>query len=259
VFTAPVPAGTASPVTAELSSPTLSADELEIFYTIGMPASPQAAWSIQRSTRAARGDVFSAGAAVPELDAACPGSNRKDIALSSDGLGVYVLCEAPDADNLLTGPLRHATRASTGGSWTVDATSYGTVGWSPTLSGDQLTLVTDSTITAPGAPTLFTRTSVSAPFGSGSLLTGLPALSSLDLAADGSFVFGKQGRMLVLAKRAAASDSFSVVNADLLMQSPLPTALGAPAHSADCSALYYIQVDAAPSGGNVWTIRAATP
>jgi hypothetical protein len=259
VLTAPALTNGAG-ATKDLSSPTLSADELEMFYSVGTAnGTVQEAWNIYRSTRAAQSDMFGAGVAVPELDAACPGINRKDIALSADELSIYVMCEAADAAMILTGPVHRATRTGRGGAWTVDATDYGTVGCSPSITADQLTLVTGSIVTAGGTPMAFTRTSLSAPFANGTALAGLPALASPDIGADGSFVFAKQDSTLVLATRASAGSPFAIVNSDLLALVSLPIAVGGPAHSPNCSTLYYIQVDAAATTGEVWTIRAAKP
>ncbi|HEY2410005.1 MAG TPA: hypothetical protein VGI10_28575 [Polyangiaceae bacterium] len=248
-----------APATADLASPTLSPDELEMLYAVGLPSAtpPQDTWTIHRATRVSRATAFDTDIEVPELDAACPGSNRRDPTLSSDGLSVYIVCEAPDADNLLTGPLRRATRANRDAPWAVDATDFGTVGTSPSITGDQLTLWTSSIATGQAAPSLFTRASIAAPFTNSTASINVPQASTPDISADGTLLFGADASKLLLSKR-NASGSFDVINPDLLARATvLP--VGSPTQSADCGSLYFIEIDTLPTAATVWTISVATP
>ena len=144
--------------TSQLGALSLSADELELLYTSGLPGSTR---GFYRTTRANRQAGFELGEPLPELDAACDPSLLRSGDLSADGRRFYFVCYA----TLVGAPteLFRATRSGAGATFSVESMRFGEVQSSPGLFGDELSLVT-SPATMTGPPLVYTRSGVNEPF-----------------------------------------------------------------------------------------------
>jgi hypothetical protein len=234
-------------------SPTLSADELELFYST---VDDLGAVNFRRSVRASKAAVFTEGTIVPELDAACPSPNGdRHMDLSADGLSAYFVCSAEP--NLTSGPLRVARRSATGGAFTVDTKIYGTVGPSVAISKDELVAYSTS-LTRPGPPRMFTRSDKSSAFAVGVSIPGLeaPDFSAVDPSPDGLSLYGGLDSSVQVAARATASDAYGAPT--IVIQTTTEHAVGAPEISQDCRSLYYIDVDSSGTSTSVYTLQVRT-
>jgi hypothetical protein len=226
----------------QLMSPTLSPDELELFYST---IDDLDVVNFRRSVRSSKAAVFPEGTPVPELDAACPSPNGdRHMDLSADGLRAYFVCSAEPI--LTSGPLRVARRSSIGGAFTVDTKSYGTVGPSVSIAKDEL-VAYSTTLTRPGPPLMFTRTDTSSTFAPGISIPGLEAadFSALDPSPDGLSLYGGLDSSVQVASRAAVTGDYGAPTT--VIAAPMDRAVGAPEVSQDCRSLYYIDVDTAQS------------
>jgi hypothetical protein len=236
-----------------IASPTLSPDDLEMFYSTVDELTGVAHFT--RSVRAAKTDVFPEGAVVPELDAACaPSEVDRHMDLSSDGLRAYIICTAEPT--VTSGLLHVARRSSLGGSFTLDPTAFGRVGPSIAISKDEL-VAYSTTFMRPGPPLMFTRSDTSSPFLPGVSIPGLEnvVISALDPTPDGLSLYGGLDLFIQVATRSLPSGPYG---APTLVIDPGPDHLvGAPEISQDCRSLYYVSIDQT-STPDVYSIQVQT-
>jgi hypothetical protein len=238
-------------------SPTLSADELELFY--GSTDVTGMIKEIRRSTRASKLEAFEPGDLVPELDAACLAAEDRTLDLTPDGLRAYVVCYDPTVS--FSGALRVARRSSPGSSFVLDAESYGTVGASPSLVAGELTLYSGGFEGGTAFPLVFQRAATDEQFGEGSPIEGVSSpATSPDVSADGlNLVFGSDSG-LMLATRANVEEPF--VTRGLAIDATSDTAVtswNSPAISEDCRSLYAVRYVAdTGSGKRSWTLVLLT-
>lgn len=229
------------PLVTRLFSPTLSADETELFVAIGDALSLQ----YYRSTRASKADAFGPGEPLPELDAACTTSGDRTIDLSSDGLTAYLVCYGQPEPS--SNELRIARRSALGAPFVLDSKSYGRVGPSAAVAPGELTLLSSGLEISQDPPLTFERAATSEPFGEGVPIPGLEdtRLVTPDLSADGLSLFGTVLNTVVLATRANVGDAFSAPN-----EVVPPPGVGqwiSATISEDCRSLYAVrQTSSAP-------------
>jgi hypothetical protein len=235
-----------APAGADLGSPTVAADQLEMFFEQTDP-SAQGAEHFMRATRTAADGDFSNPAIVPELDAACASSDIRSISLSPDALRAYIVCYASQTTNS-NGPLQIARRASRTDPFVLDAMTYGTVGASVAPSANELQVVSsseqDATGTAP--PLLYLRSSLNDPFGTGTPIPGFEQiyLVAPELGPDNLTLFGAVSGNIVVASRTNALSTFGAPMT-VFASDGTTTFFGAPEVSGDCHYLYYVHVSAA--------------
>jgi hypothetical protein len=235
----------------EIASPALSPDELEMFYS---RIRGDGSVSFERTSRASTADSFPAGSAVPELDSSCQAGDLRGIDLSADGLRAYVVCIAPEALPF-SGTLRMAERGDPSSPFVLNPMEFGTVGSSPAIGHDELTLYTSNDYnpgTDPGRR--YTRTSISEAFGPASDVPGLDDVifTSPDPGPDGLSIFMGKSGALAISSRAAAADPFGTAT-DLIAGSAAAV-FGSPEVSQDCRAVYFIGIDYT-SGAGAFTIQ----
>lgn len=230
----------AAPAGARLASPTVSPDELEIFYSISTDSTN---WSFRRSSRSSTGVAFGDGVPVPELDAACPDSAlSRNMDLSQDGLTAYFVCYM-EGQTPIQGALRVARRQALGAPFVLDATSYGTVGPSVSIGPGELVLYSTA-LTNSAPPLVYTRASTSAPFGSGTPVPGLESVNLVtpDPSPDGLSLVGALNSSVVTVTRSAPNGPFGP-SAPLLSPSANTDVFGSPDIAPSCRSLYFIYLD----------------
>jgi hypothetical protein len=197
-----------------LSSPTVTGDELELFFSVeGVISSYE---------RASTDVVFSEATTVTELSGACAYVGGLDVSL--DGLRLYIACSDEAAGYL--GPLRLATRADRAAPFVLSPQSLGTVGASISISEDERTLYAVTPTPGEGGYThVYERASLDEPFGAGELVQGLGgSFRHPEISPDGLDLFGITGSdsRLVVATRGTPEGPFSA-----------PTNVGLPAPAAN--------------------------
>jgi len=222
-----------------VTSPALSADNLELFYVAGESYDETFMVSHRNSTR----DVFPEGTALDELNEfePCLGLN-KTLDASADGLRVYISCytdvdlytplyqfERPSRDAPFEGPLEHRALFASSG-----------------ISVDELTLV-GSRFESDVATFASTRTALDQPFSEPKPLPGLEnvALFGPTLSRDGLQLYGALGteKRLSAARRPDLDSPFDDEFLDYgALVGDLMTA-GAPDLSDDCRTLVFVGVD----------------
>jgi hypothetical protein len=241
-----------------LSSPTLSPDELEMIYVEG--DAPETRFNFRRSIRSSKTASFPAGDVVPELDAACSRpEDQRSIDLSRDGLSAYITCYL-DPNVVFTAPLRIARRSALGAKFVLDPQSYGTVGPSVGVGLDELVIYSsDRNTFDPGPPHRYTRSSTSATFGDKTSIPGLESVGLItpELSPDGLSMFGALSGSLIVAERSTPDARFAAPTT-ILVGDPTTILFGAPEMSQDCRSLYYVQVQAGPTGLLGSSIRVMT-
>jgi hypothetical protein len=230
-----------APSGATLSSPAISSDERELFY---VQYDEPYVGHFRRSTRATSEGRFPDGAVVAELDAACAPRDYRSLDVSLDGLRAYVVCFA-SIDQGTYGELRVAERRSRGQPFVLRAESFGSIGASPALTRDELSLYTSSPDGTGNAPRFYTRSARDQPFSNGVTVAGLEAtdVTSPEPSPDGLSLFGGESASIVVASRASPQAAFGAP-VPLLSPPDGTWLLGAPELSADCGRLYYVAVDA---------------
>jgi hypothetical protein len=223
---------------AKLASPALSPDALTLFYTRTLDDQI----GFRTSTRASLTAVFPAGAAVPELDAACQAAEGRSVDLSADGLRAYVACYSATAEPVGTATLSVAVRASLGAPFALSGAKV-QVGAGAAISKDELTLFTSSDIN-PGfkPPLLFQRASLADAFGAGAAIPGLEEvnLTAPDPAPDGTTLYGGLMGNVVVTTRASADAPFAAPSV-LFAPADATQQLGAPEVSQDCRRLFFVR------------------
>lgn len=225
-----------------VTTPTLTADELLLFYARG--ASGEERFHV--STRASRTEAFPPGVSVPELDAACQPTDDRSIDISNDGLTAYVSCYATGTlgEPTTLYALARSSRTEAFGS----ASEVGSMTPSSSIEDDGLSAVWSGEDTP--STRLATRTSTTESFGNDSELLGLESTNvyAPDLAPDGLAIYGgidtAEGRSLAVATRSNRDEPFGAPAVFTALIDGLPNS-GAPELSADCRSLYFVGVDEA--------------
>jgi hypothetical protein len=238
-----------APAGKSISSPTLTPDELELFFFEYVEeATGVTAGGFFRATRASKSVAFGESETLAELDAACASTDRRSIELSRSGLRAYVVCYADTASGS-NGALQLATRDALGAPFELEDAEYGSVGAGAALSNDELELVSTASTNAAGAapPEIYERGALSEPFGPGGVIPGLEAsgLITPDLAPDDVSLFGAEANSIVVATRPRRGADFAAAMA--VIPAGADRRYGAPEVSADCRALYYVVVDTVPT------------
>jgi len=251
------PTGVLSVPGAEIGGLTLSADELEMIYGVG-PLLADSPRGFVRSVRSSTAEPFSAGTALPELDAVCQPTDYRSGDLSSDGLSFYFVCYASFESPAVE--LRVARRAAPGIPFVVDAQSYGSIFTGPSISADELTLYTSAqgSLDAPGGPPIVhTRASRDVPFGAGTPLTALGVMYTPDVSEDGLWLFGSRTALSTSPPQLIASQRSSLVEPfgepSVVLTREAMGSLGSAAISADCRSLYYVDVASDGTGSLTYT------
>jgi hypothetical protein len=246
---------------SELSGPTVSANELELFYAQSSASSGD--WQFFRAVRASKSDPFQPGAVVPELKAVCSGELRRAGSLSADGLKLYFACHTT-ASSLVAAPadLRVARRSALGQPFVVDAMTYGLVGLSPAISHDELELYhTGVTTDESELPPLqrHLRSNVNEPFGPATLVPGLESVfgTAPDPSPDGLELLFYFGGGLAAAYRSTVSQNFGIPVPFAALQQMQSTVIGAPEISQDCRTVYATRTGPI-AGVTSFTIVSAT-
>jgi hypothetical protein len=173
-----------------LGSPSVTADELQIFYSQGVSANPGVEQTVVFRTRESQTEPFGPTQLLPELAEVCPPSHEYRYPdISEDGLTLYVTCSAVRASS---GPsiLRVSRRQAASGSFVLDPEPLGFVLPAAGLSADELTAYTSGEMGA-AQPHLFARPSKNESFGPAQPVPGFATpLHSPDISADGLTLFG---------------------------------------------------------------------
>jgi hypothetical protein len=235
---------------AHLASPTLPADELELFYvTYDADGTNR---RILRSTRASRAETFPLASEVAELNALCTDpAERAAIDLSADGLRAYVSC----ADVTL-GRMLLAQRSSKTAPFVAAGSASTAIGSSAAVNATELVVYSSSGESDAGfvftTPLMAMRNSTAEPFGTPVPvpgLTGIPLVAPDPSPDELSLFGGFEGRQLTVARRNTSSEPFGApVDITVAL-----SASGAPHISVDCRRLYFIGI-ATPDAGSTWGI-----
>jgi hypothetical protein len=235
-----------------LASPTLSADELELFYarTSEAPAASNN-WTFRRSLRASKSDSFPLGTDVPELDPACNATDAITIDLSLDGLTAYLACAASADINNNKGPLRVAHRADRNAPFVLDPMSYGEIGLSASVSADGLHAYTstENYAEANEYANQYSRASLDAPFGPATPIAAITGFTAPDISDDDLSLYGASSGGIWVVQRASAAGEF--MNPVEILPSSTDASMmryGAPSLSADCRSLYVVGITTSANG-----------
>jgi hypothetical protein len=210
----------------DLGGPSITADELELFYSLDTGAG-LATFVVTK--RAAVTDAFPAAAAVPGLAGCSTPFGTMDI--SDDGLRLYYACWS-DAAAMVS--VEFADRTDRESAFEARGV-LATMGGSPAIDSAELTLYSGGL--NGGSPIMAERDIPSGAFGDAQGVPGLATstLGTPDLSPDGLVLFGAQAGMLGFVTRADVTSPFGSF-------SPLPGIAansGAPSISADCRTLYF--------------------
>ena len=243
-----------SGVEVRVYSPTLSRDELELLYSATDAASAK---TFRRSTRASKLDAFEPGESLPELDAACAPSEDRTLDLTPDGLRAYIGCYDPTVS--FSGSLRVARRASPDAAFVLDAESYGTVGASPSIAADELTVYTSGFDASQEAGLVYERAAPDAPFADGFEIPGLngrPAQGP-DISVNGLALFFGDDYGVWAATRESPDVPFSTLDPVIeAAADPRAASWLSPAISDDCRSLYAVRYVADTGAGEPsWTLE----
>jgi hypothetical protein len=238
-----------------LSSPTVPADELELFF-VEHDLSQGGAPRILRAARATRDASFGDPAPVTELDSVCTSSDERGISVTADGLRLYVDCYT-GTSSFTPGPLRLARRASRDMAFTIDSATYGTVGPQIDVTSDELTAFTSSEMNTTSPPREYSRSTPSDPFANGQAVAGLEntAFAMPFLATDGLTLYGGVDPDLVSFRRSTPSGPFSASDVVFAGQKNA-VSYKAPEVSADCRTLYFVRIDGA-AGMSSYSLEVA--
>jgi hypothetical protein len=229
-----------------LGTPSLTADELEMYYVESDPAVPRTADRVARRTRAAKTDPFSESSPLPEPPEPCDSEFEvMSIDVSEDGLRLYFVC-TDTSSSLSAGTLRVAERPDRSSPFAVSDDELGRVGRSIALSADELTLFSMRTTTNWIGPDVYQRDSIDEPFGAPVATPGLDVeLGWPDPSHDLLELYGTQtvgtSQPLLVARRSSSASPFSAPVSEGLP--PVGAGFYAGANiSADCRSLYLLQV-----------------
>jgi len=141
-----------------INGPSVTSDELLIFYSLGDSSVPELTQTLRYRKRQSVAEAFGPSQSLPELANVCPPNQHVNPDISEDGLTLYVTC-TPNVDvGLPEGPsqLRVARRNDRNSSFVLDAEPAGSVFASAGLSADELTAYSGGEVWGT-APQLFTR------------------------------------------------------------------------------------------------------
>jgi hypothetical protein len=222
-----------------VGSPTLTADELELFLVL---EDEDDALRIAVMKRASVSEPFAMPVDVPEL-AACSADAFPSIDVTADGLRMYLDCAGLES----SGQLYRAERPDRDSPFVVDADPIGTVGLSIDVGADELTAYS-SPDDSHDFTQMFTRSSVNEDFSLAARIPGLAGeLSAPELAADGLTMFGhiweEGSTRLAAAYRSSTTEPFGPPNTDGLPVRPDGEADGSPVISGDGHGLYFLRSD----------------
>lgn len=236
------------PTGTSVNGVTVTADELELYYTSEVREDPAAVPEVVRRRRAGKGEMFGQVETLPELAGVCGDKRRINPDISEDGLTLYVTCTSVvDSGSEGISPLRVARRESRSQAFVLDAAPIGQVFASAGLSSDELTAYTDGEV-FDTAPQMFTRASKTASFVGPQPVPGVSVpFRSPDISSDGLSLFGAAAdatsatgaSAIFRANRASKDAPFSAP--ERLELQITETAVGAPNITAGC-ALYVITV-----------------
>jgi hypothetical protein len=248
-----------------INGPTVTADELQLFYSVSDNTTAALVESVVYRQRQSVGEAFGPSQTLPELANVCLSDQHVNPDISEDGLTLYVTCTAHVNFGLSEGPsaLRVARRSDRSASFTLDAEPAGSVFASAGLSADELSAYSSGEISGT-APQKFTRASKTEKFGAAQPVPGFTTpLNSPDISADGLTLFGAapsslSGRqVLIRATRASVTQDFGPPS-DLDFGMPTVTT-GAPNVTPGCS-LYFVMVTIPATGtGSELSVQLARP
>jgi hypothetical protein len=210
-----------------------------------------------RMARSSRDASFGDAADVTELDSVCDASDERGISITPDGLRLFADCYM-GTSTFTPGPVQLAKRATRDAMFTIDTTSYGTVGPQIDVTPDELTAFTSSETNSMSPPREYSRSSSDQPFANGQAIPGLESvdLGTPFLAADGLTLFGGMTNGdLVQVARPAAGMPFAAPSVIFAGQSNM-LAFKAPEVSADCRTLYFVRIDTA-SGSSTYSLEVS--
>jgi len=258
VFTEP------SPYT--INGPSVTADELQLFYSRGGDSGPDVLTQLLfYRTRTSTTEAFGGAQPLPELADVCMPEDHVNPDISEDGLTLYVTCTKRTELGLPEGTsqLRVARRKDRASPFVLDAEPVGAVFASAGLSADELTAYTGGEIWGT-APQLFSRSSKAEKFGANQPVPGFTSpLNSPDISADGLTLFGAAPpeptvhQLVWRATRSSLSEDFGPAS---ILDFGFPDNIfGAPNVVPSCS-LYMVMIPAASSGmGSVTSVQVARP
>jgi hypothetical protein len=210
-----------------LTSPTITGDELELFYVVG-PGDDEHPYVARRQSTQ---DTFEPGSLVVELDV-CTNSVNLDV--SQDGLRMYLACTddlSADGDLLL---FERSTRSD---AFALSG-AIGRAGLSVSLSDDELTLFYAPRVV--GGMRRATRASRADDFSAPAPVSEFSSLAfyAPDLASDDLSLYGATEDEIAVSTLSASSGQFS---APIVIVDDSETS-GAPAITQDCRKMYYIGI-----------------
>lgn len=211
----------------DLGGPTITADELELFYSLDNGSGMASFVVAKRETEL---DAFSAGSPVLGLSG-CP-TPLGTMDVSHDGLRLYYACWSDGAAEVT---VTLADRTDRLGEFTVQS-AIGTAGGSPAV--DRAELILYSSGLNGRAPLRALRGQLSEDFAAAEGIEGLEnsTLSTPAPSPDGLALYGAQAGALVVATRPDPASAFGAAKAI----PGLPTNAGAPVLTADCRTLYFV-------------------
>jgi hypothetical protein len=223
-----------------IGTPTLTADELELFYVQESSDIQSAVVVLRRASPAA---PFSVPQAVPELSV-CQMGEAQSLDVSADGLRIYFSCHQ---EGYKSAALRLASRAQRSSPFVPDPDPIGMVGLSIDVSRDEL-IAFSSANGAEQVPKVYTRPSLDDSFGGDEPVPGIEVdLLNPELSPDGLALLGAVRtdlqHSLTVARRSSPSEAFSAQSADGLPAPPAGESYASPVLSADCRSLYFVRVD----------------
>lgn len=234
------------PDSTTLGSPTLTDDELEIFYTRGDGVGTS---TLVRSVRGSKSDNFPPGEPVDIFGLPSECLESITMHVTGDGQRMYLSCSSPANPQ---SPIYLATRVDTEPYFELTSELV-IMGPSPYVTEDETGLITSSSFTD-GPPLYSLRGSAGEPFPEPLVVPGLEneTLLAPALTPDGQTIYGhtrvEAGGGYSLAK--ATLDGITFIDFTLVATPGLEL-VGSPVISKDCRSLYFL---GAPTQQGPWSI-----
>ncbi len=232
-----------APMDTSVNGVSLTADELELYYTRDFEVTATPTPEVVRRKRASKDALFGEAESLPELAGVCGDKLRIYPDVSEDGLTLYVTCTTRvDEGSEGVSVLRVARRAGRSEPFVLAAEPAGNVFAAAGIAADELTAYTDGEV-FDTAPQMFTRSSKAEPFMGPMAVPGIDVpFRSPDVSSDGLTLFGAAGRDIIHIYRAHRADANAAFSTPEPIDLKLSEAtIGAPNITAGC-ALYVVVV-----------------
>lgn len=227
-------------------------DELELFYIQGETTSNPTRRIVKRS-RNNTNDIFGPVTPVTELASACGTDIQGSIDVTDNGLRMYIDCEPQDTTQPTS--VRIAQRTNRTSPFTMLNGTFGSVGYSISVSTDELTLYATPPPVSNGVPAQYTRPTPDAPF-TGPTSIGISTnVFNPEPSYTGLELYGSDSTQLLVAQRNSPTATFGTPTPVAGITPPTGMRDVTPAITPDCRAIYFVRIQTATTP--LWMIERA--